>query len=96
MDLSVVDSHRDKSVAFVEETGESEEEDKVPNENGEVAREDEDKTNNEKEHDEDNEESRDSDDSVSRETGYRKKSLGTSFFKISTDPIQILLELQAN
>ena len=96
VDLPIVDSHRDKSVAFVEETRESEEEDKVPNENGEVTSEDEDKADNEKEDDEDNEEGKGSDDSVSRETGYRKKSLGTSFFKVSTDPIQILLELQAN
>ena len=78
-----MDSHRDKSVAFVEETRESEEDDKVRNENGEVASEDEDKANNEEEDDEANEEEIDSDDSVSRETGYRKKSLGTNFFKNS-------------
>ena len=83
MDLSIVESHRGKSVAFVGETRESEEQDKVPNENGEVSSEDEDKANNEQEDDEGNEEERESDDSVSRETGYRKKSLGTTFLKIS-------------
>lgn len=83
MDLSIVESHRGKSVVFVGETRESEEQDKVPNENGEVSSEDEDKANNEEEDDEGNEEERESDDSVSRETGYRKKSLGTTFLKIS-------------